>query len=51
MGIILEQEIFFGGGGGERGRLYSGTPLYDHLVITTIFLCPERIESPVISLN
>ena len=29
---------------------YSGTLPYDHLVITTTFLCPERIESPVISL-
>ena len=27
----------------------SGTPPNDHLDITTTFLCPERIESPVIS--
>ena len=29
---------------------YSGTTPYDHLVITTNFLCPERIISPAISL-
>ena len=30
--------------------IYSRTPPYDHLVIKTTILCPERIESPVISL-
>ena len=29
---------------------FSGTPPYDYLAITTTFLCPERIEIPVISL-
>ena len=45
----------WGGGGEGRKRddfkdWYSGIPPYGHLVITTTFLCPERIESPVISL-
>ena len=29
---------------------WSGTPPYDNLAVTTTFLCPEQIESPVISL-
>ena len=29
---------------------WSGTPPYDNLVVTTNFLCPEQIESLVISL-
>ena len=34
----------------SQNPMYSGTPPYDHLVITTTFWCLKRIESLVISL-
>ena len=30
---------------------YSGTPPYNHLVITAAFLCPKQIESPVMNFS
>ena len=33
-----------------RQNLKCGTPPYDHIINTTTFLLPKRIESPVIYL-